>query len=55
MMNQALLANRKAISKLFLNLTEADLKRDSFYRTQLEERKEVWKAVQKKHIVSSFR
>ncbi|XP_070811880.1 coiled-coil domain-containing protein 180 [Pituophis catenifer annectens] len=55
MINQAILANRKAISKLFLNLTEADLQRDSFYRYQLEERKEIWKAVQKKHIVSSFR
>uniref|UniRef100_A0A8C6X2U3 DUF4455 domain-containing protein n=1 Tax=Naja naja TaxID=35670 RepID=A0A8C6X2U3_NAJNA len=55
MINQAVLANRRAVSKLFLNLMEADLKRDSFYRLQLEERKEVWKVVQKKHIISSFR
>ncbi|KAM3825717.1 coiled-coil domain-containing protein 180 [Vipera latastei] len=55
MINQALLANRRAISRLFLNLMEAELKRDSFYRRQLEERKEIWRAVQKKHIVSSFR
>uniref|UniRef100_A0A8C5SPJ3 Coiled-coil domain-containing protein 180 n=1 Tax=Laticauda laticaudata TaxID=8630 RepID=A0A8C5SPJ3_LATLA len=55
MINQALLANRRVTSKLFLNLMEANLKRDSFYRHQLEERKEVWKAVQKKHIISSFR
>ncbi|XP_032089121.1 coiled-coil domain-containing protein 180-like [Thamnophis elegans] len=55
MINQALLANRRAISKLFLNLMEADLKRDSSYRYQLEERKEVWKGVQKKHLISSFR
>ncbi|KAG8142023.1 hypothetical protein E2320_006663 [Naja naja] len=38
-----------------LHQCEADLKRDSFYRLQLEERKEVWKVVQKKHIISSFR
>ncbi|XP_039178887.1 coiled-coil domain-containing protein 180 [Crotalus tigris] len=54
MINQALLANRRAISKLFLNLMEAELKWDSFYRCQLEERKEIWRAVQKKHLVSSF-
>ncbi|XP_070614598.1 coiled-coil domain-containing protein 180 [Erythrolamprus reginae] len=54
MINQALLANRRAISKLFLNLMEADLERDSFYRYQMEERKEIWKAEQKKHIVFSF-
>ncbi|KAM6431321.1 coiled-coil domain-containing protein 180 isoform 3-T5 [Liasis olivaceus] len=55
MINQALLANRRAISKLFLNLMEANLKRDSFYRCQLEERKEIWKSMQKEYIISSFR
>ncbi|XP_063172517.1 coiled-coil domain-containing protein 180 [Candoia aspera] len=55
MINQALLANRKAVSKLFLNLMEDSLKKDSFYRYQLEERKEIWKIVQKEYIISSFR
>ncbi|KAH0615380.1 hypothetical protein JD844_004562 [Phrynosoma platyrhinos] len=55
MINQALLANRRAIAKLFVNLMEADLKRDVAHRWRLEERIKIWKVVQKENIIASFR
>ncbi|XP_066466950.1 coiled-coil domain-containing protein 180 [Tiliqua scincoides] len=55
MINQALLANRRAIGRLYVNLMEADLKREVVQRYRLEERLNIWKAVQKEAIISSFR
>ncbi|XP_053138361.1 coiled-coil domain-containing protein 180 [Hemicordylus capensis] len=55
MINQALLANRRAIARLFMNLMEADLKQEVFQWYQLEERINIWRAVQKDHIICSFR
>ncbi|XP_042336518.1 coiled-coil domain-containing protein 180 isoform X3 [Sceloporus undulatus] len=55
MLNQALLANRRAIAKLFVNLMEADLKRNVAHRWRLEERLKIWKVVQKEKIIASFR
>ncbi|XP_078238907.1 coiled-coil domain-containing protein 180 [Pogona vitticeps] len=53
--NQALLANQRAIARLFVNLTEAHLKRDVDHRSQLEERKKIWKAIKKEGVISTFR
>ncbi|XP_032994117.1 coiled-coil domain-containing protein 180 [Lacerta agilis] len=55
MINQALLANRRAIAKLFVNLMEADLKGDIFYYRKLEERIKTWRAKWKQNIIYSFR
>lgn len=55
MINQALLANRRAIAKLFVNLMEADLKGDIFYHRKLEERIKTWRAKWKQKIIYSFR
>ncbi|XP_044295726.1 coiled-coil domain-containing protein 180 isoform X2 [Varanus komodoensis] len=55
MINQALLANRRAIARLFINLMEMDMKRNVFHRCKLEERIKNWKALQKEYIISSFR
>ncbi|XP_060126628.1 coiled-coil domain-containing protein 180 isoform X2 [Zootoca vivipara] len=55
MINQALLANRRAIAKLFVNLMEADLKGDIFYHRKLEERIKTWRAKWKQNIIYSFR
>nr|XP_020650464.1 coiled-coil domain-containing protein 180 [Pogona vitticeps] len=55
MINQALLANQRAIARLFVNLTEAHLKRDVDHRSQLEERKKIWKAIKKEGVISTFR
>lgn len=55
MINQALLANRRAIGRLFVNLMEADLKREVVQRNKLEERIRVWRAVQKDATISNFR
>uniref|UniRef100_A0ACB8ET82 Uncharacterized protein n=1 Tax=Sphaerodactylus townsendi TaxID=933632 RepID=A0ACB8ET82_9SAUR len=55
MINQALLANRRAIARLFVNLMEADLKKDVFLRCRMDERMQAWKTTQKELIVASFR
>ncbi|XP_054853763.1 coiled-coil domain-containing protein 180 [Eublepharis macularius] len=55
MINQALLANRRAIARLFVNLMEADLKKDVFFRRKLEEGIQIWKTTQKQFIACSFR
>ncbi|XP_060096944.1 coiled-coil domain-containing protein 180 [Heteronotia binoei] len=55
MINQALLANRRAVVRLFVNLMEADLKKNVFLRRKLEERIQAWKTMQKESILYNFR
>ncbi|KAL8186633.1 UNVERIFIED_CONTAM: hypothetical protein K2H54_001802 [Gekko kuhli] len=55
MINQALLANRRAVARLFVNLMEADLKKDVFFQRKLKERIQAWKTTQKEFIFCSFR
>uniref|UniRef100_K7G6P9 Coiled-coil domain containing 180 n=2 Tax=Pelodiscus sinensis TaxID=13735 RepID=K7G6P9_PELSI len=55
MINQALLANQRAIAKLFVNLMEADLKRELSERLKWQERVKAWKIIQKDYAVRSFR
>ncbi|XP_067328095.1 coiled-coil domain-containing protein 180 isoform X2 [Anolis sagrei] len=55
MINQALLANRRAIAQLVLNLAEADLKREVVQHRRMEERRRTWKALQKEAVVAAFR
>uniref|UniRef100_A0A8C8SPU5 DUF4455 domain-containing protein n=1 Tax=Pelusios castaneus TaxID=367368 RepID=A0A8C8SPU5_9SAUR len=55
MINQALLANRRAIAKLFVNLMEADLKRELSQWLKWQERVKDWKIIQKDYVVRSFR
>ncbi|XP_074871431.1 coiled-coil domain-containing protein 180 [Carettochelys insculpta] len=55
MINQALLANQRAIAKLSANLMEADLKRELSQRLKWQERVKDWKIIQKDHVVRSFR
>ncbi|XP_015266758.1 PREDICTED: coiled-coil domain-containing protein 180, partial [Gekko japonicus] len=55
MINQALLANRRAVARLFVNLMEADLKKDVSFRRKLKERIQAWKTMQKEFILCSFR
>uniref|UniRef100_A0A8C3I8J0 Coiled-coil domain containing 180 n=1 Tax=Chrysemys picta bellii TaxID=8478 RepID=A0A8C3I8J0_CHRPI len=55
MINQALLANQRAIAKLFVNLMEADLKRELSQWLKWQERLKDWKIIQKDYVVRSFR
>ncbi|XP_030391262.1 coiled-coil domain-containing protein 180 isoform X1 [Gopherus evgoodei] len=55
MINQALLANQRAIAKLFVNLMEADLKRELSQWLKWQERLKDWKIMQKDYVVRSFR
>uniref|UniRef100_A0A8C0GBV2 Coiled-coil domain containing 180 n=1 Tax=Chelonoidis abingdonii TaxID=106734 RepID=A0A8C0GBV2_CHEAB len=55
MINQALLANQRAIAKLFVNLMEADLKRELSQWLKWQERLKDWKIIQKDYVVHSFR
>ncbi|KAM7143838.1 coiled-coil domain-containing protein 180 isoform 2-T2 [Macrochelys suwanniensis] len=55
MINQALLANQRAIAKLFVNLMEADLKRELSQWLKWQERRKDWKIIQKDYVVHSFR
>ncbi|XP_043354753.1 coiled-coil domain-containing protein 180 isoform X2 [Dermochelys coriacea] len=54
MINQALLANQRAIAKLFVNLMEADLKRELSQWFKWQERLKDWKIIQKDYVVRSF-
>lgn len=55
MINQALLANRRAIARLFVNLMEADLKKELSLRFKWQDRVKAWKIMQKDYVVHSFR
>jgi len=55
MINRALLANQRAIAKLFLNLMESEMKRELSQRSRWQDRVEYWKLIQKNRVVHSFR
>nr|XP_009664046.1 PREDICTED: coiled-coil domain-containing protein 180 isoform X2 [Struthio camelus australis] len=53
--NRALLANRRAIAKLFFNLMKTELKRELSHRLKWQDRVKEWKLLQKNYAVHSFR
>ncbi|NXI71244.1 CC180 protein, partial [Anseranas semipalmata] len=55
MINRALLANQRAIAKLFFNLMESEMKRELSLRLKWQDRVKNWKLIQKNYIVQSFR
>ncbi|XP_050763988.1 coiled-coil domain-containing protein 180 [Gymnogyps californianus] len=55
MINRALLANQRAIAKLFFNLMKSEMKRELSYRLKWQDRVKDWKLIQKNYIVHSFR
>ncbi|KAJ1134307.1 hypothetical protein NDU88_000759 [Pleurodeles waltl] len=54
MINQAILANRRAVMKLALNLTEADLKREGALRLRWQDRMKEWKLAWKDTTLNKF-
>ncbi|KAJ8399384.1 hypothetical protein AAFF_G00410960 [Aldrovandia affinis] len=55
MINQAILANRRALARLFLNLTEKDLQRALFHRLRWEDRLQDWKTIKVHALVNEFK
>eukprot|EP00075_Anas_platyrhynchos_P037280 XP_027326533.1 coiled-coil domain-containing protein 180 isoform X2 [Anas platyrhynchos] len=55
LINRALLANQRAISKLFFNLMKSEMKRELSFRLKWKDRVKNWKLTQKNYIVRSFR
>ncbi|KFQ78263.1 Coiled-coil domain-containing protein 180, partial [Phoenicopterus ruber ruber] len=53
--NRALLANQRAIAKLFFNLMKSEMKRELSHRLKWQDRLKDWKLIQKNRVVHSFR
>ncbi|XP_029573624.1 coiled-coil domain-containing protein 180 isoform X4 [Salmo trutta] len=55
MINQAILANRRAVAKLYLNLMENDLQKEVFHRLRWEDKLQDWKSFKVLGVVSRFK
>ncbi|KAM9326696.1 coiled-coil domain-containing protein 180 [Gastrophryne carolinensis] len=55
MINQAILANHRAVAKLSLNLMEAELKREGSQRLRWQDLNKAWKSHEKERVVLQFR
>ncbi|PKU32683.1 hypothetical protein llap_17013 [Limosa lapponica baueri] len=55
MINRALLANQRAIAKLFFNLMKSEMKRELSHQLKWQDRVKDWKLIQKNSLVHSFR
>ncbi|XP_021461042.2 coiled-coil domain-containing protein 180 [Oncorhynchus mykiss] len=55
MINQAILANRRAVAKLHLNLMENDLQKEVFHRLRWEDKLQDWKSFKVLGVVSRFK
>ncbi|NWR74732.1 CC180 protein, partial [Centropus unirufus] len=54
-LNRALLANRRAIAKLFFNLMKSEMERELSHRLKWQDRVKDWKLIRKNSIVHNFR
>ncbi|KAE8582533.1 hypothetical protein XENTR_v10020159 [Xenopus tropicalis] len=55
MINQAILANHRALARLSVNLLEANLKRENTQRFQWQDLKKAWECYQREIIMKEFR
>ncbi|XP_053328473.1 coiled-coil domain-containing protein 180 [Spea bombifrons] len=55
MINQAILANHRAVAKLSINLMEAELKKENSQRLRWQDMSKAWKCYQQENIVVEFR
>ncbi|KFQ13045.1 Coiled-coil domain-containing protein 180, partial [Leptosomus discolor] len=53
--NRALLANQRALAKLFFNLMKSEMKTELSHRLKWEDRVKDWKLIQKNSVVHNFR
>uniref|UniRef100_H3B089 DUF4455 domain-containing protein n=1 Tax=Latimeria chalumnae TaxID=7897 RepID=H3B089_LATCH len=54
MINQAFLANKRAVAKLYINLIEANLKWEKSLRLKWEDRVQDWKTIQRESFVQKL-
>ncbi|KFZ67003.1 Coiled-coil domain-containing protein 180, partial [Podiceps cristatus] len=55
LINRVLLANQRAIAKLFFNLMKSEMKRELSHRLRWQDKVENWKLIRKNYVVHSFR
>ncbi|XP_031457654.1 coiled-coil domain-containing protein 180 [Phasianus colchicus] len=55
MINRALLANQRAIAKLFFNLMKSEMKRELSLQWKWRDKVKAWRLIQKNCIIQSFR
>ncbi|KAM9595274.1 coiled-coil domain-containing protein 180 isoform 1-T1 [Morphnus guianensis] len=55
MINRALLANQRAIAKLFFNLMKSEMNTELSHRLKWQDRVKDWKFIQKNYVAHSFR
>ncbi|XP_032867981.2 coiled-coil domain-containing protein 180 [Tyto alba] len=55
MINRAVLANQRAIAKLFFNLMKSEMKKELSHRLKWQDRVKDWKFIQKNYVIHSFR
>ncbi|OCT65355.1 coiled-coil domain-containing protein 180 isoform X1 [Xenopus laevis] len=55
MINQAILANHRAVARLSVNLLEANLKRENTQRFRWQDLKKAWECYQREKIMKGFR
>ncbi|NXK43978.1 CC180 protein, partial [Chauna torquata] len=53
--NRALLANQRAIAKLFFNLMKSEMKTELSLRLKWQEKVKDWKLIQRNYVVQNFR
>ncbi|NXJ84910.1 CC180 protein, partial [Trogon melanurus] len=53
--NRALLANQRAIAKVFCNLMKSEMMKELSHRLKWQDRVKDWKLIRKNSIVDSFR
>ncbi|NXC45716.1 CC180 protein, partial [Penelope pileata] len=53
--NRALLANQRAIAKLFFNLMKSEMKRELSLQLKWRDRVKDWKVIKKNYVVQCFR
>ncbi|KFP18841.1 Coiled-coil domain-containing protein 180, partial [Egretta garzetta] len=53
--NRALLANQRAIAKLFFNLMKSEMKGELSHRLKWQDRVKDWKLIHKNNLVNGFR
>ncbi|KFW02963.1 Coiled-coil domain-containing protein 180, partial [Eurypyga helias] len=53
--NRTLLANRRAIAKLFFNLMNSEMEKELSHRLKWQNRVKDWKVIRKNYEVHSFR
>ncbi|KFP29028.1 Coiled-coil domain-containing protein 180, partial [Colius striatus] len=55
LINRALLANQRAVAKLFFNLLKSEMKKELTHRLKWQDRVKDWKFIKKNYFIHNFR